>query len=410
MKLAAVLLLAAASALAESVIDYNKIPGCARQCTVLDQAEKGCVPPAAPSSNQATYQSCFCQSALLSPLRSSGSQCQPACSQEDATKISQYYTGLCNGPVVNPPSQTTGTTTGTATATAGAIGKVVRPGEERGKDWYDSRPLRMASICRTSAIRRFANVLCRWDTHYQYVIMVIVIFIAIVFFWVGGIWLRRRFERKADAKRANLAASDAPYQPSGPDIPPPVVPKTESRPDMAMTALPPAADTGRHRLRSRSSTLSGLGSSKATTPQPIVWGPHQHLAHSQSNNPSPGPSIPPSPTLGISPPTVPFRNREANRSDTRFSSYRGTQTSINEEGNCSSASSVQGRPGATHRDPSASADSIERPLNTIGEPIRDVKRQTITAARSNPSLVPLEPQTAQVCDPSPQKLQKAPKH
>jgi hypothetical protein len=254
------------------------------------------------------------------------------------------------------------------------------------------------------------NVICRWDSHYQYVIMVIVIFCAILFFWIGGIWLRRRFERKAEAKRANLAASDAPYNPPGPSAAPPVIPKVESRPDMAMTALPPVAEAGRHRLRSRSSTLSGLGSSKATPSQPVVWGPHQHLAYSQSNNASPGPSIPPSPTISITPPAVPFRNREATRSDPRFGNYRGTQSSINEEVNYSSASSLQGRPGLANRDPSASADSIERPLSALGQPIRDVKRRTLTAAKSDPIMVPLEPQSAQVCDTGPQKLQKAPKH
>jgi hypothetical protein len=139
MKLVAVLSLAAASVLAENVIDYTKIPGCARQCTILDQAEKGCVPPAAPATDQGIYQSCFCLSALLTPLHSSGSQCQPACSQDDAGKISLYYNDLCKGPVVKPPAPTTATTstsTATGTATAGTAGKNrVVSGEEK-EDWY----------------------------------------------------------------------------------------------------------------------------------------------------------------------------------------------------------------------------------------------------------------------------------
>lgn len=238
--------------------------------------------------------------------------------------------------------------------------------------------------------------------------MVIIIFLAIVFFWIGGVWLRRRFERKAEAKRANLAASDAPYNPNGNAATAHAGPNVESPPDMAMTALPPVAETGRHRLRSRSSTLSGLGgSSKATTPQPVVWGPHQHLAHTRgSNNASPGPSMPPSPTIGITPP-APFRNREAARSDPRFSSYRGTRDSINEEMNYSSASSAQGRP--PYPNPSASSDSIERPLSAMGHQVRDVKRRTFTAAKSETSIS-MEPQSAQILETSPHKLQKAPRH
>lgn len=142
MKLNALVLLAAAasSALAQSVIDYTKIPECARQCAVLDQAEKGCVPPAAQPADQATYQSCFCQSAFLTPLHSTGQQCEPGCAQEDAVKISQYYKDLCAGPVVQPPAQTTvqtsTSTTSTSTATADVAKESTRPGEERGKEWF----------------------------------------------------------------------------------------------------------------------------------------------------------------------------------------------------------------------------------------------------------------------------------
>ena len=111
-----------ASVAAESVIDYTKIPYCAIHCNVLAQAEQGCVPPAAPVLDQATYQSCFCLSALLVPLHLSGQPCQPACNPEDATSISQYYNSLCAGPVVTPPARTTTTTQtgqgGTATDTA----------------------------------------------------------------------------------------------------------------------------------------------------------------------------------------------------------------------------------------------------------------------------------------------------
>jgi hypothetical protein len=115
-------------AMGQTVIDYTKLPACAKQCTVLAQAEGGCVPPAAPVTSQAIYQSCVCQSALLTQLHSSGAICQTSgCSATDATTISTYYNALCNGPVVEPAATTTTTATttsatATGTAAAGAAG------------------------------------------------------------------------------------------------------------------------------------------------------------------------------------------------------------------------------------------------------------------------------------------------
>jgi hypothetical protein len=246
--------------------------------------------------------------------------------------------------------------------------------------------------------------------------MVIVIAIAIVVFWVGGIYLRRHYERKADAKRANLAATDAPYNPRNQNSSNTsnAVAKAEMPPDMAMTALPPVAESTRQKLRSRSSTLtSGIGMSKPNTPQPVVWGPHQHLAHSrsQSRNASPLPSVPPSPTHAITPPGMPFRNRNGSRSDPRFVHYRATPTSITvEETNYGPGGSARGRPRFANEGPSTSAETIERAHSVLGEPIRDVKRRTLTAVKSDPGLAPLEPQAAQICEASPQKLQKVQKH
>jgi len=118
------LIAAAAAVSAQSVLDFSKLPACARQCPVLAQAEGGCVPPAAPVTNQGIYQSCVCQSALLTGLHQSGALCQATgCSAEDATKITTYYNALCKGPVVVPAPKTTlvtsTSTTSKPTQTAG---------------------------------------------------------------------------------------------------------------------------------------------------------------------------------------------------------------------------------------------------------------------------------------------------
>lgn len=157
MRLLLLVSLAAATAVAQTVIDYSKVPDCARQCTVLGQAETGCVPSGgAPVTDQNTYQSCFCQSALLTTLKTSGALCQSVCSPDDATKISQFYVSLCNGPVqpapaatttvatTTPSTATTSTQTGGTTNGATAGNNVVSSTK---KSWYANlNSLRSQSI------------------------------------------------------------------------------------------------------------------------------------------------------------------------------------------------------------------------------------------------------------------------
>ncbi|KAL9079616.1 MAG: hypothetical protein Q9157_001501 [Trypethelium eluteriae] len=109
----------------------NQLPSCAQGCTLLNQAQSACVPPAAPVTNQAQYQSCFCQSAYLRTLyQSPNGVCDANCGQSDLVKIQQWI-----------------------------------------------------------------------STHYQWVIFLIVLILAIAFFSIGGVWLKRRMKRRRAARR-----------------------------------------------------------------------------------------------------------------------------------------------------------------------------------------------------------------
>jgi len=92
----------------------NTLPACAQQCTVLTGAQQSC------ASNAAAYQSCFCQSALLSQLYSSQPvQLCTQCSATDMASIQTWYKGSCqNGAPVaaaNQPTTTPATTTSPTT-------------------------------------------------------------------------------------------------------------------------------------------------------------------------------------------------------------------------------------------------------------------------------------------------------
>ena len=87
----------------------SSLPTCAATCAQLQNAQTGCTPAGgAPVSNQQTYQSCFCQSALLTAyLQSPGVQLCTQCAPADNQAIQNWYQGFCKGGGNAP--QSTGT-------------------------------------------------------------------------------------------------------------------------------------------------------------------------------------------------------------------------------------------------------------------------------------------------------------
>lgn len=109
----------------------SDLPACASQCTVLTNAGTSCTPPLAPVTNDQVYESCFCQSALLTSLYSSAAVqgvC-PSCSAADMLTIQKWYQGVCpdagksapnfgnlaTGPTTSSTAAAPGPTTATAT-------------------------------------------------------------------------------------------------------------------------------------------------------------------------------------------------------------------------------------------------------------------------------------------------------
>ncbi|KAH7131894.1 hypothetical protein B0J11DRAFT_503083 [Dendryphion nanum] len=390
---------------AESVINFGQLPACAKaSCAVLTQADANCVPPAAPVTNQGIYQSCVCESALLTGLKASGTLCQTAgCSAEDATKISQYFIALCAGPVVQQQTVTVAPTTPTTatTATTSAPKNTATAGAAGGNTLLMNRP-------EPSWI----------STHWKYVVMVVVIAVAMAVFWIGGIYVRRHFDRKREAKRANLpggnntnpgasgvlgASGGAPAMASlTSTVVLPAHHESQSR-----TGTPAPAGMPQ-RTRSRANTLRSLrgenDSSRTSLSQPVVWGPHQHQAayNNNGNNSTnninrsntPGPSVPPSPV---------YRNPDAMRSEPhRFAHPRAMSPAAMNGEPTRYANTSHGPPTNAGWGSSPSVNEVERPHT------RDVVNRRTLSTTPNGSNLSVHPegQSAEIFNVSPQKMDR----
>lgn len=116
--------LATQSTAQQTTILPTTLPACAAQCPTLLQAQTGCVPPAAPVTNAANYQSCFCQSGYLSSLyASAASNLCTSCSAGDMSAIQAWYKSFCpqQAAAANGQSVAVVTMTTSVVATAATV-------------------------------------------------------------------------------------------------------------------------------------------------------------------------------------------------------------------------------------------------------------------------------------------------
>ncbi|PKX89807.1 uncharacterized protein P174DRAFT_424980 [Aspergillus novofumigatus IBT 16806] len=139
-------------------------PECGLSCTQLQQAADSCL--ASPEDTHAVHVSCFCQSSLLSQLKTSpDGTCDSSCSSEtDKQLLQAWYTNYCN---------------------SGAIREGIL---ERRRQQPHQAPAKEA------------KPKTWWDGHYKWVIMVIVLLIAFSIIAAVATWLKKRH----DAKYPNL--------------------------------------------------------------------------------------------------------------------------------------------------------------------------------------------------------------
>lgn len=173
-----------ASAQGASALLPSTLPSCAGQCTVLQQAATGCTPAGgAPVANQATYQSCFCQSALLPSLFSTTAvQLCSTCSASDMASIQSWYKNLCGkgaGVANSPdspsstsaaPSASKATGKSSTTPTSGASvsnsqGNTSSTDQTSNGPWYAILPILLSFCTNTLTNASQASNALQMDNH-----------------------------------------------------------------------------------------------------------------------------------------------------------------------------------------------------------------------------------------------------
>ncbi|MCJ1304362.1 hypothetical protein MMC08_007174 [Hypocenomyce scalaris] len=207
--------LATMSAAQQATILPATLPACAAQCTPLDQAQTGCVPPAAPVTNQATYQSCFCQSAYLSSLYASGAStlCGAACSAADMSSIQSWYQGFCpqQAAAANGGAGAPVVTVTTSVPAAPVPGTSSTPGSTSTStsSSTSSNDLTSQDDTPNGKQRGWFSMYWRW------VVMLIVLVLGLLFLTLAAVYLKRRYNRRKEAKELGVQPDLSLWGPHG---------------------------------------------------------------------------------------------------------------------------------------------------------------------------------------------------
>ncbi|CAM1511768.1 Fc.00g092810.m01.CDS01 [Cosmosporella sp. VM-42] len=157
--------------------DIAKLPSCAVACDALYAANGGCVPPAVATTDASVYTACFCQNSAVAAF-STGSTgvCDAACTgAAQLASIQTWFQGICSVDAAanngNGKTSTSSTTTSDASGETN-VNKSSSSGGDGSGDWISN--------------------------HWQWVVFLVVMVVAIAGIWVGACIWRRRYIRKKD--------------------------------------------------------------------------------------------------------------------------------------------------------------------------------------------------------------------
>ncbi|GAP86112.1 putative integral membrane protein [Rosellinia necatrix] len=148
-----------------TIVPFASLPSCAADCGALYDANGACVPPVNPSTDESSWNSCFCAFGTLQPLKSGPNDvCVGTCNSDPQglAGIQSWFTSFCN--VVAAPTTSTGAPTSSSTAVKGN-------NNQGGGDWV--------------------------STHTQWIVFIVVVVVAIIGIWTGAcIWRRKYLKKK----------------------------------------------------------------------------------------------------------------------------------------------------------------------------------------------------------------------
>lgn len=153
--------------------DINKLPACAAGCQPLWDANGACVPPAVAAADAKVYGQCFCANHNVAAFSTAASGvCDNACpgDAKGMSSIAGWFSSFCDVKAGNTP-KTTGATSAGATSTPGSSNSG-SSNSGGGGDWL--------------------------STHWQWVIMLVILVVGIAGIWIGACIWRRRYLRKKD--------------------------------------------------------------------------------------------------------------------------------------------------------------------------------------------------------------------
>ncbi|KAL8992815.1 MAG: hypothetical protein Q9169_006816 [Polycauliona sp. 2 TL-2023] len=186
----------------QSILPAN-LPACAQQCTELTGAQTACTAPANPPPGATYGLPCFCGFAPLSNLKlDTPTQLCATCSSSDNAAIQSWYKGTCSngGQTSSAPNQQTTPTTTPASSRAAT------PNPTNQANNISNRPGQTTNGEQKGWI----------STHWQWLVMVIILILGLGGLAIGGVYLKRYIHRRRDAQETAAAGPRQDLQTWGP--------------------------------------------------------------------------------------------------------------------------------------------------------------------------------------------------
>ncbi|KAI1263130.1 hypothetical protein F5Y18DRAFT_142705 [Xylariaceae sp. FL1019] len=156
-----------------TIVPFASLPSCALNCGPLYDANGACVPPTNPSTDENSWDTCFCAYGSLQAFKSGASGvCDSVCTgtaATDITSIQGWFTSLCN-----QAAAVTSSTTSSGAGSTGTSGSGSNSGDSSsgGGNWA--------------------------STHVNWIIFIVIVVVAIAGIWTGACIWRRKYLKKKD--------------------------------------------------------------------------------------------------------------------------------------------------------------------------------------------------------------------